>query len=220
MADPAWIIPWDRLLAIPGQRLAVIEASGEVRFASTQLVRGVGRRSARAVAFSGLHAAFPAPLVDEFLGEVRRSFRDGRPTLLTGVIDGRRQGLAVYPLSSRSDAQRVLVAMFDSADWTPGAAPSPVFRTAELGYATLGGLDRLSVRELDVLRAMGQGLPRKAIADRLRCPARQAGAIARSLRAKLGHATDFRAAVEALHRGLPEVTDEHWDRIAFLRDAD
>jgi NarL family two-component system response regulator LiaR len=67
-----------------------------------------------------------------------------------------------------------------------------------------GPLDRLTPRELDVLRLIGRGLPNKRIAQELSVSEKTVKTHVGHLLAKLGVTDRTQAAVLALHEGLVE----------------
>lgn len=217
MADPAWVIPWERLLTLPDQRIAVIDQDGCIRFASIRLLCEFSRSERADAALSGIHAVYPAPLAAEFLRLTRQAILEDRPHMIEAVLSGERRTIAVCPLNQHGGPGAVLIAMWDAGMWPKHHRLPRPFRANRLGYATLGDLEPFTVSQLDVLRLLGLGHTLGSIAAQLGCSIRTASLRARSLRKGLGAKNNFRLGLHAIQRGLTEISDEQWDRLVFMR---
>jgi DNA-binding CsgD family transcriptional regulator len=141
-----------------------------------------------AVAWQQLPRPYDALLARE--GQARCLLAAGRPETGLALLGKVRQGL--IELGAAGDAERVTRALRDA-----GVAPAPAWRGGRRGYG-----DRLSPRELEVVRLVIAGRTNREIAAALyRSPKTVASQLNSAMR-KLGVSSRTALAVSAIEAGL------------------
>jgi len=209
----------DSIAFLPIPRLAVFSAAGKPLAISPQLSDDLGLPvnldDAIATDFG-----IAAPLLREWTALADAALHGSHCVMAYQVLGGKRCRLVFLPMATATGVRTATIAMLASRtlcgdDVLIDATSDPV----HCCYATLGRLNHLTLRELDVLRLLGFDLRRREIAGHLRCSAVQLRAIIAQLRKKLGMADTFKLSVLALRIGLTDVDDRQWGRTVFLRQG-
>lgn len=159
------------MLADPQTGVSIVRLSGEVLYTNASAV-GIffgDEETAGSVSGGSLWSLFPQQWVQElaeFGGQVVRS---GRPAMIRTVWLGRQVLSWVTPLdhgASPAEARLLVVSRF-APELPGGENGDPHFSIYESRYISLGDLDILSPRELEVLALVGQGLSIREIAGML-----------------------------------------------------
>jgi len=207
----------DGLLLNPDRRVAILQPNGWVtamsRRYTDEFVRPAVPLAARQF-LTGIHS--PA-LAAERLKMVRHVAATNTPLAAYQLLNGRRYRLAFVPLGEPADCSVALIACRTRCGDGIDGPKSIASVTCTTG--TLGNLSHLSIRELDVLRAMGFGARRDAIASSCRGTLRQLHGTVRNLRRKLQARDGFALSILSIRLGLIDFDDETWGRTLLLRDG-
>lgn len=161
------------ILSDPTTGVAIARLNGELLFANDQSARIFVGDDAKAAKFIGhsLWEVFPQDWVRERIQIGTQILRTAQPAMIRTVWRGHQVLSWVYPLDDHDtsiEAARVLVISRHSTDRVVGTDDAkPRFQVFESKVISLGRLDVLSPRELEVLALVGQGLSIKEIADLL-----------------------------------------------------
>lgn len=161
------------VMSDPNTGVAIARLSGELLFANDQSARIFVGDDAKAAKFLGhsLWEVFPPDWVRERIQIATQILRTAQPAMIRTVWRGRQVLSWVYPLDESDtpvENARVLVISRHSTEQVIGTDDAkPRFQVFESKVISLGRLDVLSPRELEVLALVGQGLSIKEIADLL-----------------------------------------------------
>ncbi len=167
------------MLTDPQTGIAIVKLSGEIHFANAaaeHIFLGSGPDTDRPTGESAgrsLWSLFPHKWVEELSEFGSRVARSGEPAMIRTVWHGRQILSWLTPLDtdgSESDARsdtRLLVVSRFAPDLPGNEDGEPRFTVFESRFISLGDLDILSPRELEVLALVGQGLSIREIAEML-----------------------------------------------------
>ncbi|MCC5823778.1 MAG: LuxR C-terminal-related transcriptional regulator [Phycisphaerales bacterium] len=197
------------LLTDPHAGVSIAKISGELLFVNDQAARiFVGDDSnAETVAGRSLWSLFPENLVREWSDFGARVLRSGEPAMVRTIWHGRQVLSWVTPLDAGAPAAeaRLLVSSRYSCGMTCcGEDDQSRFAMYETSSVSLGDLDILSPRELEVLALVGQGLSIKEIAAMLHRSEKTIQNHRDSIGAKLGLANRVHVAAVARRAGLTQ----------------
>jgi DNA-binding CsgD family transcriptional regulator len=209
--------PVARLTCDPERRVVVVDRDGVISHASRRYVREFAVQASGEAAGKVLAELHDEGLAAERLELVRRVLARGEALLGYQLINGRRFRLMFMPVLEGGQASRCAVVcchttVGDSLLYPGG--PEPV----TCSVATLGPLSSLTVRELDVLRELGLGQRRQAVAEKLAGSLRDMQTVVRSLRTKLAARDNFAVAIVAIRLGLIDFDEADWGRMLFVRN--
>jgi DNA-binding CsgD family transcriptional regulator len=217
VSQPKLRPPVSRLTADPERRVVVVDRQGVVSHASRRYVREFATEAGVGAAGKVLADLHDAGLAGERLELVRRVLARGEALVAYQLLNGRRFRLMFMPVVEGGQASRCVVICCHTTVGDsllhPGG-PEPV----TCSVATLGPLSMLTVRELDVLRELGLGQRRQAVAEKLAGSLRDMQAVVRSLRVKLAARDNFAVAIVAIRLGLIDFEEAEWDRLLFVRN--
>jgi DNA-binding CsgD family transcriptional regulator len=143
----------------------------------------------------------------------------GWPEVVFQLKKGRRMWTLVWPLTSSWMPRAVMCisAWATANDWSPEATRGLVVTTND--RATLGELEVLTIRELDVLRQLGLARGMIEIGRVLNIRPGRVKALTESIVQKLHLEDRFQASLLAIWSGLVYFSDEEWERLEFIRVA-
>lgn len=167
--DPSSLV--SGLLTDPQTGVAIVRLSGELVYANAQasrIFRG-DTQDADDLAGKSLWSLFPEKWVQELAEFGAQVVRSGESAMIRTVWRGRQVLSWVTPLDTDAPpAQARLLVIARYAQDLPGSDDDrPSFTLFESRFISLGDLDILSPRELEVLALVGQGLSIREIAGML-----------------------------------------------------
>lgn len=159
------------MLTDPQTGITIIKLSGEVLFSNDPAVAiFLGpEQDAKSISGKSLWSLFPDNWVKELSEFGSQVVRSREPAMVRTVWRGRQVLSWVTPLDADAPAAeaRLLVISRFAHDLPGGEDAEPRFAVFESRYISLGDLDILSPRELEVLALVGQGLSIREIAAML-----------------------------------------------------
>jgi DNA-binding CsgD family transcriptional regulator len=180
---------WDFLCNDSGAGVMVCDTSGRVHFANERFARFINQPSADSISGKMLHDIYPEPAARERLEIIRRSARERRPFVVESVWNGVAFQSILRPLGiSGGDAEVVIVLARHQPKRDADDVPRDVERIS-LRSNNLGPLSRLTVRELELLALIGEGLSTHDIAKKISRSIKTVEAHRASLGKKLGVAS-------------------------------
>lgn len=197
------------LLTDPHAGVSIAKVSGELLFANDQAARMFLGDDADAGQIAGrsLWSLFPESLVREWSDFGARVLRAGEPAMVRTIWHGRQVLSWVTPLDAgapAAEARLLVISRFSCGTAAGGEDDQPRFTVFETSSVSLGDLDILSPRELEVLALVGQGLSIKEIAAMLHRSEKTIQNHRDSIGAKLGLANRVHVAAVARRAGLTQ----------------
>lgn len=159
------------MLTDPQTGVTIVQLSGEVLFSNDAAVRIFLGDDHDAVKIAGksLWSLFPDNWVKELSDFGSQVIRSREPAMVRTVWRGRQVLSWVTPLDADAppaEARLLVISRF-AHDMPGGEDVEPRFAVFESRFISLGDLDILSPRELEVLALVGQGLSIREIAAML-----------------------------------------------------
>lgn len=159
------------MLTDPQTGVTIVKISGEVLFANLPAVSIFlgSDEDAATIAGKSLWSLFPDNWVKELTEFGAQVVRSREPAMVRTVWRGRQVLSWVTPLdadAAPAEARLLVISRF-AHDMPGGEDAEPRFAVFESRYISLGDLDILSPRELEVLALVGQGLSIREIAAML-----------------------------------------------------
>ncbi|MEL6739816.1 MAG: LuxR C-terminal-related transcriptional regulator [Planctomycetota bacterium] len=165
----------------------------------------------------GRHVAefFPANVAAERTDLLRRALDSARPLRIFGMLTGVWSSVTYRPItlsrSSTHASQRAVLIVCPNAVHAAGAPEhqdtTHAIDTVRVRQDDLGNLERLTERELEVLRLVGTGLSTNDIAHTLYRSHKTVDGHLLSIRKKLGNLSRVDLARVAIAAGLTEMDD-------------
>jgi len=180
---------WDILLQDSGAGIFLSDMSGKILFANDRFAKFINHPSAAAITGKSMMEIYPEPAARERLEVVRRAVRERRPLVVESVWNGVAYQSIVRPLSTLGgDQEIVIVISRHQPKPETDDIPASVERVA-LRSNNLGPLSRLTMRELELLSLIGEGLSTHDIAKKISRSIKTVEAHRASLGKKLGVAS-------------------------------
>ena len=159
------------MLTDPQTGVTIVKISGEVLFANLPAVSIflVSDEDAATIAGKSLWSLFPDNWVKELSEFGAQVVRSREPAMVRTAWRGRQVLSWVTPLNAdaaTAEARLLVISRF-AHEMPGGEDAEPRFTVFESRYISLGDLDILSPRELEVLALVGQGLSIREIAAML-----------------------------------------------------
>lgn len=160
--DQASVI-WEALTADPAIGVAIITRRGVIEYANDRIGRMFLGASGADITGKNLYELYPREWADERIAVFEEIAASGRPALMRHIRRGRQLQSTITLLGPREghDEARFLTISHEGEHDAPLDAER--FEVVESMIVDLGALDVLSVRELEVLALMKQGLSREEI---------------------------------------------------------
>lgn len=161
----------------------------------------------------GRHIAefFPTDVAAERTQLLRRALDSSRPLRIFGMLSGVWSSVTYRPISINEGGQRAVLIVCPNAVHSQVAPnytdPNYSIDTVRIRHDDLGNLERLTERELEVLRLVGTGLSTNEIAHKLYRSHKTVDGHLLSIRKKLGNLSRVDLARVAINAGLTEMED-------------
>jgi len=211
-------VVWEAITANPAMGVAVVDLDGTLHYANPKMARLIFQREFADVVGQSLRDLLPQPWVEERMRIMRRVLETGRPALVRHIWAGRQQQSAIHSLQTPiGEAHRFLVLNHEGEHESMNGAGR--YDLVESEVAHLGALDTLTVRELQVLALMKEGLTLDEIAGYLHRSPKTIQSHRDSISRKLNETSRVRLAKIARDAGL-ELRDAELQRIRMEEDAD
>jgi DNA-binding CsgD family transcriptional regulator len=214
---------WDLLSRDSGAGVLVCDTSGKIHFMNDRFARFINQPSAEATTGKMLTDIYPESAARERIEVMQRTARERRPLVVESVWNGVAFQTILRPLATLGGDPELVIAL---ARYQPRKAcddaPADVERVA-LRSNNMGPLSRLTVRELELLALIGEGLSTHEIAKRISRSIKTVEAHRASLGKKLGVASRVAlakiAAESNLHFDMLPVRQVVGGRLANRGDA-
>ncbi len=194
---------WDSLVTDSGAQVVVWDLDGRFLFVNDHAAQRMGTTAGSLIGRL-ITDVFPGRMGEERLGLVRQACKSDRPLRVEGVTSGHSLRTVLRCMGD-GDARRVLaVTLHGSAATVPGG-PDQRYEPVQLLTSDAGVLERLSRRQLEVLRLIGEGNTDEQIAARLGIAVKTVTAHRGALARRLGKSGRLELARFALERGLASV---------------
>ncbi|CAN5766169.1 hypothetical protein BH11PLA1_BH11PLA1_04070 [soil metagenome] len=161
----------------------------------------------------------PTVLGGEVAQACRRVLGSHRAEVVFQLRFGRRMWTLVWPAAVACLPASVLTISAWATCDDSCAHVLQSLRVTTADAATLGELERLNIRELDMLRKLGIGMTPREAARALQIPPAHVTPMLDSMLRTLGLRDPFQASLLAIWSGLVHFSDAEWDRIEFVRHA-
>lgn len=161
----------------------------------------------------GRHVAefFPADVAAERTDLLRRALQGARPLRIFGMLSGVWSSVTYRPVKLNGQGQRAVLVVCPNAvhsETEPNHTDKAfAVDTVRVRQDDLGNLERLTERELEVLRLVGTGLSTNEIAHKLYRSHKTVDGHLLSIRKKLGNLSRVDLARVAINAGLTEMDD-------------
>ena len=197
------------LLTDPQAGVSILKVSGELLFANDQAARiFLGEQAdASKTRDRSLWSLFPEQVVREWADFGAKVLRSGEPAMVRTIWRGHQVFSWVTPLDAgapAAEARLLVISRHSCGAVCAGEDDQPRFAIYETSTVSLGDLDILSPRELEVLALVGQGLSIKEIAAMLHRSEKTIQNHRDSIGAKLGLANRVHVAAVARRAGLTQ----------------
>lgn len=196
------------LITDPGIGVGVISDAGMCLYLNDQAARIFHGPDAKAADHIGSHwkHTMPKEWGDERLAILKHIRETGKPVLMRTMWNGRQHVTWISPIDVPEEddepARFLTITRRIDADQLDEELHNDGFEFVESGVADFGALDVLSVRELEVLALIGQGLTTREIASMLFRSEKTIDGHRQSIGKKLGAASKTDLARIAQHAGL------------------
>lgn len=180
---------WDLLSIDSGAGIMVCDTTGKMHYVNERFARYINQPSAEAVNGKMMHDVYPEPAARERLEVIRRSARERKPFAVESVWNGIAFQTILRPLGVvGGDPELVIAIARHQPKRDADDVPADVERIS-LRSNNMGPLSRLTVRELELLALIGEGLSSHDIAKKISRSIKTVEAHRASLGKKLGVAS-------------------------------
>ncbi|MGQ0626944.1 MAG: helix-turn-helix transcriptional regulator [Phycisphaerales bacterium] len=162
-------VAWNALLRDSGADVAIVDASGKVRFCGPTIRWwSIGADPVQVVGRS-LSDLLGHEMAEERLGFIRRALAEGVPVTVYSVVRGMRIRTIYRPVEGVEGTERLVLAIGRPADdvFSDPALQIGQGLVLHAKVVDMGPLASLTPREMEVLRLIGQGLSTAQIAKSL-----------------------------------------------------
>ncbi len=199
--DPG--VLWDSLVKDSGAQVVVWDLEGRFLFVNEHAAHRMGA-APDSIIGRLITEVFPGRMGEERLGLIRQACKSTRPLRVEGVTGGHRLR-TVLRCVGEGEARRVLAVTLHGSAADPPGASDHRYEPVELHTSDAGVLDRLSRRQLEVLRLIGEGQSDEQIAAHLGIAVKTVTAHRGALARRLGKSGRLELVRFALERGLVAV---------------
>lgn len=180
---------WDLLSIDSGAGIMVCDTTGKMHYVNERFARYINQPSAEAINGKMMHDVYPEPAARERLEVIRRSARERKPFAVESVWNGIAFQTILRPLGVvGGDPELVIAIARHQPKRDADDVPADVERIS-LRSNNMGPLSRLTVRELELLALIGEGLSSHDIAKKISRSIKTVEAHRASLGKKLGVAS-------------------------------